>query len=69
MFYHVSLELSSLCESVFTLLAAEHLFSSMNKHVLFKMSIKRKQVCTNLADMELLPFSDAQQTQDIESLP
>ena len=49
MCYHVSPEVSSLCESVFTLLAAEH--------VLFKISIKSKRVCTHLADMELLNSS------------
>ena len=44
---HVCLEVSSLCGCVFTLLAAELLFTNMNKNVLFQLSSAAGRVGTH----------------------
>ena len=51
---HVCLEVSSLCGCVFTLLAAELLFTNMNKNVLFQLSSAAGRVGTHGASVDFL---------------
>ena len=53
---HMFLEVTSLCEFVLTLLAAERLFSGMNKNVLFQTSSCCEREGTNGANKVCLPF-------------